>query len=82
MENRLLILGRFAHDPQGILAAVGWFALMGIERGFDFLLRPGFELRVAAFAYTDNRWVMFYDPQLALWHDLSLAQGGDGVKYL
>jgi hypothetical protein len=77
MKNRLLVFGRLSHDPQRILATVGQFALMGIERGFNFLLRLGLELRVAAFAYSDYRWVLFYDPQLALWHDLSLAHGRD-----
>ena len=73
MRNRLLVLGRFAHDPQSILATVGQFALMGIERGFNFLLRFGLELRVAAFAYSDYRRVLFYDPQFARRHDCSLA---------
>ncbi len=78
-KNRLFIFGRFPHYPQGILAAVGQFALMGIERGFDFLLRFGLELRVITLAKANHLRGLFYDFQLALWHDPSLAQGGDGV---
>jgi hypothetical protein len=79
MKNRLFIFGRFAHDPQRILAAVGQFALVGIECGFNFLLRFGLELQITAFANANHRCGLFYDSQLTLWHDLSLAQGGDGV---
>ena len=78
MENKLFIVGRFAHDPQGILAAVGQFALMGIERGLNFLLRFALKLRVTALANANHRRGLLYDSQLALWHNLSLAQGGDG----
>ena len=79
MENRLLIVGRFAHDPQGILATVGQFALMGIERDFNFPLKFGLELRVATFANSNHRRGLFYDSQLTIWHNLSLTQGRDGV---
>jgi hypothetical protein len=79
MKNRLFIFGRFAHDPQRILAAVGQFALVGIECGFNFLLRFGLELQVAAFANTEQWRGFFYDSQFALWHNPSLTQGGDGV---
>ena len=67
VKNRLFIVGRFTHDPHGILAAVGQFALMGIERGF--------ELRIIALAKANHRRGLSYDSQLALWHDLSLPQG-------
>jgi hypothetical protein len=36
-------------------------------------------LRVTTLANANHRSGLFYDSQLALWHDLSLAQGGDGV---
>jgi hypothetical protein len=31
MTNRLPVFGCLAHDPQGILAAVYWLALLGLE---------------------------------------------------
>lgn len=77
MRNNLLIFGRLAHDPQSVLAAVCQLTLVSIERGFYFLFGLGFELRVAAFANAEQWRGLFYDPQLALWHDLSLAHGGD-----
>ena len=79
MGNRLFIFGRFAHDAQSVLAAVGQLALVGIERGFNFLLGIGPELRVATLAYAEEWRGLFYDPQLALWHSLSLAQARDGM---
>jgi hypothetical protein len=77
MKNRLSIFGGFAHDPQGILTTIGQLAFVSIERGFNFLLGISFELRVATLAYGEERRGLFYDLQLALWHDPSLAQGGD-----
>jgi hypothetical protein len=79
MKNSLFIVGCFAHNPQGILAAIGHFTLVAIKCGFNFLFKFAFELRVAAFAYAEEWRGLFHDPKLALWHDLSLAQGGDGV---
>jgi hypothetical protein len=73
MKNRLFIVGRFTHNPQGILAAVGQLALMDIERGFNFLLRLGLELRVAVFAYAEQWRSLFHDPKLALWHDCQFS---------
>jgi hypothetical protein len=79
MANRLFIVGCFAHDSQGILAAVGQFTLMGIERHFNFLLRFDLELRVTTVTNAHHWSGLAYDSQLALWHDLSLAQVGEGA---
>ena len=82
MKNRLLVLGCFVHDPERILAAVGKFALVGVERRLDSLLGIGLELRIAAFANADYWRGLFDDPQLALWHDFSLAQSAGGAECL
>jgi hypothetical protein len=42
--NRLFIVGRFAHDAQGILATVGKFAFVGIKSGLNLVLEIGLEL--------------------------------------
>ncbi len=70
MENRLFIVGCFAHDSQGILAAVGQFALMGIELYLNII---AFELGVAAFTYANGGRGLLHDPQFALLHNCSLA---------
>lgn len=74
MRGRLFILGSFTDDPQGVLTDIGQFALMGIECSLNVLLRVGFELYVAAFAYANLCSGPFYDPQFAFWHADSLAQ--------
>jgi len=66
----LFIFRRFAHDPQGVLATVYQFALVGVE----FCLNIGiFELSVAPLAYADSWRRLFDDPQFALRHNRSLA---------
>ena len=60
----------FAHDPQGVLAAVHGLALVGVELCLNIGI---LELRVAPFAYADGRRGLFHDPQFALCHDCSLA---------
>jgi hypothetical protein len=82
MKNRLFIFGRFAHNSQRILAAVGQFALMRVERGYNFLVGFGLELQIAAFANTKQRRGFFYDSQTTLWHVLSLAHLERGVETL
>jgi hypothetical protein len=68
MRNNLLVFGRFADDPQGVLAAVHRLARMGVE----FCLKIGtLELSVAPFADTKS---IFNNSQFALRHDCSLAQ--------
>ena len=79
MKNRLFIFSRFAHDPQCILGAVCRLTFVAIESGFNSPLRVRLKLRAATLAYADHWWAFFHDPQLAFWHDLSLAQSGDGV---
>jgi hypothetical protein len=70
MRNKLLVLSRFAHDPQGVLAAVRQNALMSIK----LCLNIGtMELGVAPFTHADGRRASLYNPQFALLHDCSLA---------
>jgi hypothetical protein len=80
MRNRLFVLSRFAHDPQGILTTIHRFALVGIELPLDSRLRiPAVgiagELCVAPFADSECRDVSgsLYDPKIALGHIQSLA---------
>jgi hypothetical protein len=79
MRNRLLIFGRFAHDSDGILAAIHQFALMSIECGVNFHRRlvwvsaTGFELSITAFADPECQGSFLYDPKAAYLHDFSLA---------
>jgi hypothetical protein len=82
MGNRLFIFGRFAHDTQRILAAIGQLALVGIECGLDGLLGFAPELGIASFAYAEHGRGLVHDPQLALWHDPSLAHAGEGAEPL
>ncbi len=79
MRNRLLIFRSLADDPQGILAAVYWLALVSIELFADFLhscfgrLAAGDEGLITMFANSGYRIIRANDPQLALLHDCSLA---------
>src|ERR1035437_9345816 len=73
MRNRLLVLGRFAHDPQSVLTAVHRLALVCVE----LLLNSGFigraershggKLHVAVFADAEL-WGFSHDPEFSLWH--------------
>jgi hypothetical protein len=67
---KLLAFGRFAHDPQSVLAAVQRLALVGVK--LDLNIRIA-ELSVAPFA---DAKPLFHDPQFALCHDRSLAHLG------
>jgi len=75
--SSLLAFRGFAHDPQGVLAAVYRLALVGFILGGNIgqrIMLARFELRIAAFAHTDNRgWGFFDDPQAPVRHDASLA---------
>lgn len=82
MRNRLLIFGRFTHDAQRILAAIGWLAFVGIERGLNGLFGSGLELRIAVFAHTDYRRVAFHHSQSSFPHEMSLAYVGTGTESL
>ena len=65
----LLIFGRFAHDPQGVLTAVEGLTIMGLKRSVNL----GFstvELRATSFADGE---ILFHDPQFSLRHEDSLA---------
>ncbi len=72
MRNRLLIFGRFSHDPQSILTGVSQLALVGIKRGLNGVFGIGLKLQVAMLAYADY-WRLSHDPQFALQHEPSLA---------
>ena len=77
MRSRLLILGGFAHDAQGVLAAVEQSALVFVKlcRHVQFPIgQAGFELRVASFAHANGRRrFSLYDQQASGRHDRSLA---------
>jgi hypothetical protein len=76
MRNRLLVLGRFAHDPQSVLAAIHRLALVSIELCLNisfFIRKVRLELSVAPFADTDGGRGWFHDSQFAFLHDCSLA---------
>ena len=79
MRNRLFVLGRFAHDPQCVLAAVYRLALVALKECANFpfclifLRQMRLKLLIAPFAYADGRRVLLYDPQFALLHNCSLA---------
>lgn len=75
-----MVFGRFACDPQGVLAAIHRFALVDIELFLDSRLRiphigVSHELRIAAFTDSKYRNVpdSFYDPKSAFSHNRSLA---------
>jgi hypothetical protein len=79
MRNRLFIFGRFAHYPQGVFTAINRLALVSIK----LCLNIGtLKLRVATLAYADYWWAFFHDPQLALWHVLSLTHPDRGEEAL
>ncbi len=80
MRNRLFILGRFAHDPQSVLATVCRLALMGIKCGFNELFGVGLKLRIATLTYASYRRSLFHDSQLALRHSPSLAHLTTGAE--
>jgi len=58
MRAELLVLGRFADDPQRVLAAVYRFALVGVKRCLDLVLCSS-KLRVAAFTDAEHVRVRF-----------------------
>jgi hypothetical protein len=80
MKNRLFIFGRFAHDPQSVLAAIACSALVSIECRLNSLLGIGLKLRVATFAHAEDRRSFSYDSQFALWHEPSLAHLVTGAE--
>jgi hypothetical protein len=79
MRNRLLVLRCLTHDPQSILTAIYRLALVGIELrshfGFRIIFRglTGLKLKIATFTDADGNWSTFYEPQVALLHNCSLA---------
>jgi len=75
----LFAFGRFAHNPQRVLAAVQRFALVGNEGGHNRSQGVSPELRIAAFADADERRGIFNDSQFALLHGCSLARLPEGI---
>ena len=76
MTNRLLVFGRFAHDPQSVLTAVCQFALVGIELRLNISIwrrKARFELGIASLTYANGWERTVYDPESAFLHDCSLA---------
>jgi len=58
MRTELLVLGRFADDPQSVLATVRKCTLMGVKLCLNLCVwtsKAGLKLSVAPFAYTDGR---------------------------
>jgi hypothetical protein len=82
MKNRLFIFGSFADNPQGILAAIGQFALVGSEGILKGLLGITLELRIATLTNTEHRRGVSYDSEIVLWHDLSLAHNWKRTELL
>jgi hypothetical protein len=82
--KRLFAFGGFADYPQSILAAVQRLARVGGKLLPDMLLshHAVFIARhkglTAMFTYTSHGVARFYDPQVALWHEHSLAHGWEG----
>jgi hypothetical protein len=85
--KRLLVFGSFAHNPQGVLAAIRWLALVGVElvgnTGKSGVvvcqgLRRHVELRITAFADSKcgDTASTFNYPQFSPRHVQSLAHPG------
>jgi hypothetical protein len=76
--KRLFTFRGFAHDPQGVLAAIQRLALVLPKALYDlvfgeyrvFIARQ--ERTIAVFADARHRVAEFHDPQIALGHDKSL----------
>jgi len=77
MRNRLLIFGRFAHDPQRILTAIYRFAFMRVELGLNI---SAFELSIATFAHANHGSGLFHNSQLAFQHTPILTHLPRGVE--
>ena len=67
-QRYLSAFGRFAHDPQGVLAAVQRLALVGSKRLHYFRVRllprpfARLELLIASLTDADSRRGLLYDP--------------------
>ena len=72
MRNRLLVVRRFTHDPQRVLAAIYRLTFVAPERCFDFLFRITSELRIAAFANSNHGLRSLDNAELAFRHASSL----------
>jgi hypothetical protein len=55
MRNRLLVLGRFAHDAESVLAGIYRLALVTVELLLKIVPAVGLELGIAAFANANGR---------------------------
>lgn len=70
INTTLLAFRGFAHDPQGVLAAIQRLALVGIKLDLNVSI---LELGIASLAHADGGRGLFHNPQFALRHDSSLA---------
>jgi hypothetical protein len=73
---KLFILGRFAGDPESVLAAIYWLALVGIKLRLKLgvcIRNAGFELSIAPFTYADGRESSFYDSTFSRLHEYILV---------
>jgi len=76
MRNELFVLGRFADDPQSVLAAVCRLALVGIKLCLNlgvWTCKAGLELSITPFAYADGREGSLYDTEFTFQHDYILV---------
>ena len=80
MTSRLLVFGRLAHDPQGVLAAVYRLAFMAGKGFADLPFRSicvrlsGLKLLIACFTNANHRGRgALYNSEFPLLHDCSLA---------
>jgi len=69
--KRLFAFGSFAHDPQGVLAAVQRLAIVGIELRLNLAVCTT-KLRATTLADGESG-ILFDDPQFAFCHEYSLA---------
>jgi hypothetical protein len=80
----LFLFGGFAHDPQGVLAAVQRLTLVGFVLGRNIgyrIMLARFELGVAAFAHPNDRGrSLFNDPQASIRHGCSLTHSAPLFK--
>src|SRR5271157_6382342 len=79
MRARLLILGCFAHDPQGVLTAVCQLALVGVElllnAGFNRRSERGYGAKLHVAELADAEQGRFsHDPKFSFCHAPSLRR--------
>jgi len=93
MRNSLLVLGRLAHDPQGVLATVYRLAEMSVKLRVDSFRRvlygklfaaSNLKLLIAIQAHSQvwRRTDTFYDFKLTLWHEPIISWAKKDVSSL